>query len=76
MTEPLLFLHVMNESQVAVVGGYKVLSAKHITAGAGLDPLRAHKIEPEDESVTKSNPQIVSVSFLTKLCPHAILQPC
>ena len=43
--------------------GYKILSAKPISKGAGLDPLRAQRIAPpDDKALIKITPQIVSVS--------------
>lgn len=48
-----------------VQDGFTILSAKPISKGAGLDPLRAQKmVPPEDKVLIKNNPQIVSVSAI------------
>jgi len=44
------------------LGVYKILSSTSITEGAGLDPLRAQKVDPPDNpAMEAANPQLVSV---------------
>lgn len=53
-----------------LVDGYKILSAKYITKGAGLDPLRAQKLDkafkPEASGIA-DNPRMVSVGSLARV---------
>lgn len=46
-----------------ILGGFKILSAKYIAKGGGLDPLKAQRVSTpvEEGSVIEDNLQIVSV---------------
>lgn len=48
----------------SVSGEYTILTSKRINRGAGLDPLKAQKVEsPEDPSELETNKHLVSVSL-------------